>query len=259
MTSASALADDQPRRPHALAGAVAGVLAAAVAIGAAQLAAGLTVPQGSPVLAVGQAAIDLTPPPVKDFAIAEFGANDKTVLLGSILVVLVLYAAVIGMLGVRRPALGMWGLALFAFIGLAAALTRPDSTAEYVVPTLVGAAAGAFALSRLVRAAGRLSTPAVRAHPRGMPGPRPHGTAGTAASPGALAPPDLPALPDTAEPAEPVAPAQPAEPAETPGYSFTFLPNPDDPGLPRGPERRQFLIASGIAAAVPDHPGWAGR
>ena len=112
MTSASALADDQPRRPHALAGAVAGVLAAAVAIGAAQLAAGLTVPQGSPVLAVGQAAIDLTPPPVKDFAIAEFGANDKTVLLGSILVVLVLYAAVIGMLGVRRPALGMWGLAL---------------------------------------------------------------------------------------------------------------------------------------------------
>ena len=140
MTSASALADDQPRRPHALAGAVAGVLAAAVAIGAAQLAAGLTVPQGSPVLAVGQAAIDLTPLPVKDFATSAFGANDKTVLLGGILVLLVIYAAVVGMLAVRRPALGMWGLALFAFIGLAAALTRPDSTAEYVVPTLVGAA-----------------------------------------------------------------------------------------------------------------------
>ena len=154
MTSASALAGDQPRAPHALAGAVAGVLAAAVAIGAAQLAAGLTVPQSSPVLAVGQAAIDLTPPPVKDFAISAFGAADKTVLLGGILVVLALYAAVVGILAVRRLAFGMWGLGLFAFIGLAAALTRPDSTAEYVVPTLAGAAAGAFALTRLARAAG---------------------------------------------------------------------------------------------------------
>ena len=183
MTTASALAQDQPRAPRALAGAVVGVLAAAVAIGAAQLAAGLTVPQGSPVLAVGQAAIDLTPPPVKNFAISAFGANDKTVLLGGILVVLALYAALVGMLAVRRLAFGLWGLALFAVIGLAAALTRPDSTPAYVVPTLAGAAAGAFALSRLVRAAGGLSaapgarrlrlpaTPSRPAPPAGDPGP----------------------------------------------------------------------------------------
>ena len=167
MTSASP-ADDQPQAPHVLAGAVAGVLAAAVAIGAAQLAAGLTVPQSSPVLAVGQAAIDLTPPPVKDFAISAFGADDKTVLLGGILVVLALYAAVVGMLAVRRLTFGMWGLALFAFLGLAAALTRPNSTPEYVVPTLAGAAAGAFALARLARAAARLSPPPARARPAGQ-------------------------------------------------------------------------------------------
>src|SRR6478735_1930750 len=149
MTSPSAHAENQPRASHALAGAVAGVLAAAVAIGAAQLVAGLTAPQGSPVIAVGQAAIDLTPPPVKDFAISAFGSADKTVLLGGILVVLAGYAALIGILAVR----------LLAFIGLAAALTRPDSTAEYVVPTLAGAAAGAFALTRLTRAAGRLGAP----------------------------------------------------------------------------------------------------
>src|SRR6266849_4595060 len=107
MTSASSLVNDQPRHPHTFAGAVAGVLAAAVAIGAAQLAAGLTVPQSSPVLAVGQAAIDLTPPPVKDFAISAFGAHDKTVLLGGILVVLGLYAAVVGVLAVRRLAFGL--------------------------------------------------------------------------------------------------------------------------------------------------------
>ena len=179
MTPAS-LANDQPRARHALAGAVAGVLTAAVAIGAAQLAAGLTVPQSSPVLAVGQAAIDLTPPPVKDFAISSFGDNDKTVLLGGILVVLALYAALVGILAVRRLTFGMWGLALFAFLGLAAALTRPNSTPEYVVPTLVAAAAGAFALARLVRAATRLGpapAPAPRAGQTGLarlPGRRPH-------------------------------------------------------------------------------------
>ncbi len=242
MTSASAPADNPPRAPHALAGAVTGVLAAAVAIGAAQLAAGLTVPQSSPVLAVGQAAIDLTPPPVKNFAISAFGANDKTVLVGGILVVLALYAAVVGMVAVRRLTFGMWGLALFAFIGLAAALTRPNSTPEYIVPTLAGAAAGAFALARLARAATRLGPP-----PASLPAasPRP-------ATPEALTPPDLPAPPDV--------PARSAEPAaETPAYSFTYLPNPDDQGPPRQPGRRRFLVASGIAAATATVGTLAGR
>ena len=244
MTSASAL-DDQPRAPSALAGAVAGVLAAAVAIGAAQLAAGLTVPQSSPVIAVGQAAIDLTPPPVKNFAISAFGANDKTVLLGGILVVLALYAAVIGMVAVRRLVFGMWGLALFAFIGLAAALTRPNSTPAYIVPTLAGAAAGAFALSRLTRATIRLGAPPARARTSRRPGPP--------ASGDALTPPDLPASPDVLPPAE--ADSEPAAPA----YSFTYLPNPDDDGPPRWPARRRFLVASGFAAAAAAAGTFAGR
>src|ERR1700757_3048276 len=159
MRRVSAPTGDQPRAPRALPGAVAGVLAAAVAIGAAQLVARLTAPASSPVLAVGQAAIDLTPLPVKNFAISTFGTADKTVLLGGILVVLALYAAAVGIVAVRRLAFGMWGLALFAFIGLVAALTRPDSTAEYIVPTLAGAAAGAFALTRLTRAAAQLGAP----------------------------------------------------------------------------------------------------
>src|SRR5712691_512616 len=245
MTLASSLVNDQPRHPHTLAGAVAGVLAAAVAIGAAQLAAGLTVPQSSPVLAVGQAAIDLTPPPVKNFAISAVGANDKTVLLGGILVVLALYAAVIGMLAVRRLAFGMWGLALFAFIGLAAALTRPNSTPAYIVPTLAGAAAGAFALSRLTRATIRLGAPPARARTRRRPGPP--------ASGDALTPPDLPASPGVQPPAE--AGSDPAAPA----YSFTYLPNPDDDGPPRWPARRRFLVTSGFAAAAAAAGTFAGR
>jgi len=238
------------------------MLAAAVAVGAAQVAAGLTVPEASPVVAVGQAAIDLTPPPVKDFAISAFGTADKTVLLGGILVVLALYAALVGILAVRRLAIGMWGLALFAFIGLLAALTRPDSTAEYIVPTLVGAAAGAFALTKLARAAGRLSAPPSRTRPP---------------APETLAPPDLPAPPATADAAPGAGDAAPAAgdaapaagdaapaaadavAASPPGSSFTYLPNPDDPGPPGGPARRRFLVGSGIAAAVAVAGTVAGR
>ena len=212
MRSASAPAGDQPRAPRVLPGAVAGVLAAAVAIGAAQLVAGLTAPASSPVLAVGQAAIDLTPLPVKNFAISAFGTADKTVLLGGILVVLALYAAVVGIVAVRRLAFGMWGLGLFAFIGLWAALTRPGSTADYLWPTLVGAVAGAITLAWLAGAAGRLSAPPVI-----RPAPAP--------APDTLTPPDLPVPPDASEPGT--------------GSSFTFLPNPDDQGPPRGPARRR--------------------
>ena len=255
MTSASALADHQPRAPHALAGAVAGVLAAAVAIGAAQLAAGLTIPQASPVVAVGQAAIDRTPAPVKNFAISAFGTADKTVLLGGILVVLALYAAVVGILAVRRLAIGMWGLALFAFIGLVAALTRPDSTVEYVVPTLAGAAAGAFALTRLARAAARLGAPSPPARPPAPP-----------SAPKSLTPPDLPAPPAAADTAAPPATADTAAPAAAadtaakapPGFSFTYLPNPDDPG-PRATARRRFLVSSGIAVVAAAAGTVAGR
>ena len=218
-----------PPHPSALAGATAGVLTAAVAMGVGQLAAGLTVAQSSPVLAVGQAAIDLTPLPVKDFAISTFGANDKTALLVGILVILAAFAAVIGILAVRRLALGLAGLGVFACIGLAAALTRPTATVEYVIPTLVGAAAGAFALTRLVRAAHGLDS-------------RPSRSAGARTPASELKPPDLP------------------EPAEaTPASSFTYLPNPDDRGASRGPARRRFLTTSGVAVVTAAAGALVGR
>ena len=258
------------------------MLAAAVAIGAAQLVAGLTAPASSPVLAVGQAAIDLTPPPVKNFAISAFGTADKTVLLGGILVVLALYAAVVGILAVRRLAFGMWGLGLFAFIGLWAALTRPGSTAAYLWPTLAGAAAGAFALAKLADAARRLNVSRARPRGRADTGPVPLGPSRPA--PQTLAPPDLPVPPAEPGPAaaagtgpeaagsrpeptgsrpEAATPGEPNGPRETPGdatgYSFTFLPNPDDTGPPRGPDRRRFLVSSGIAAAAAAAGTFAGR
>jgi DMSO/TMAO reductase YedYZ molybdopterin-dependent catalytic subunit len=229
------------------------VLAAAVAIGASQLAAGLTVPQSSPVLAVGQTAIDLTPLPVKNFAISTFGSHDKVALLTGILVLLALYAAWVGTRAMQRLSSGLWGLSLFAFIGLYAALNRPGSSPVYVVPTLAGAVAGAFALTRLARAAARLSVFAAR--PRD-PARTPAAPPGPPLSAAELTPPDLPGSPDA--PAPPDRPAPPDGPAP-PGSSFTFLPNPDDAGPPRGPDRRRFLVTSGVAAAAAAAGTLAGR
>ena len=134
-------------------GAVVGILTAAVAVGVAQLVAGITGANGSPVVAVQEVSIDFTPPGLKNFAISAFGSNDKLVLLCGVLVVLALAAALIGSLALRRLDYGLAGLVVFAVIGIAAAITRPNASATAVLPTLIGAIAGAGALVLLVRAA----------------------------------------------------------------------------------------------------------
>jgi DMSO/TMAO reductase YedYZ molybdopterin-dependent catalytic subunit len=139
---------------RALAGAVSGLLAAAAALGVAQLVAGITGPLGSPVVAVGEVAINLTPVPVKDFVIAHVGSHDKQVLVAGILIVLAAFAAVMGMLALRRIGYGLAGLAVFGVLGVAAAITRPNASAADLVPTLVGVVVAAVALTYLARAAG---------------------------------------------------------------------------------------------------------
>ena len=91
---------------YAATGALAGLLAAAVALGMAQLVAAAGGPSGEPVIAVGSAAIDLTPVPVKDFAIQHFGSHDKTVLIGGILAVLAMLAMASGIAARRRRGYG---------------------------------------------------------------------------------------------------------------------------------------------------------
>ena len=215
-------------------GAIAGVLTAAVALGVGQLVSGLTVRQASPAVVVGQAAIDLAPPPVKNFAITVFGANDKTALVSGILVVLAIVAAVIGVASMRRLAYGYAGLVLFAAIGLAAALSRPGATFGYAVPTIFGAAVGAFALNRLTRAAlaatGQPGTPGTAGAPgtpglSGSAGVPPRGAGGDRyagfdlAAAGSGSPSTTPIAPPASPPpaAGPVAAAtRPAEPGTEP-------------------------------------------
>jgi DMSO/TMAO reductase YedYZ molybdopterin-dependent catalytic subunit len=119
-------------------GGLTGVLAAAVALGVAELAAGVVGPASSPVIAVGDAAITLTPEPVKHFAITTFGENDKIALVSGTLVVIAMYAVLLGLLGLRSRRLGVLGIALFGLIGagivallaLLAPLTVSTSTVD---------------------------------------------------------------------------------------------------------------------------------
>jgi DMSO/TMAO reductase YedYZ molybdopterin-dependent catalytic subunit len=143
-------------------GAVAGVLAAGAALGVGQFVAGLTGASGSPVVVVGELQIDFTPPWLKNFAITEFGADDKLVLVTGIVVVLGAFAALVGAAATRRMAYGMAGVAVFAAVGLTAAATRPDATVASLLPTLAAIASAVAALHLLIPL---VRPPAPRAEP----------------------------------------------------------------------------------------------
>ncbi|MEU8378434.1 molybdopterin-dependent oxidoreductase [Streptosporangium sp. NPDC048865] len=133
------------------ASALIGLVSGAVAVGVSLLAAGLVKPAAFPVVAVGNAVVDLTPAPLKEWAIRTFGESDKTVLLAGILLLLAAIAAALGRAAVRDLRYGLAGLAVFGLVGVAAALTRPGSGLMDVLPALAGAGAGMLALRWLVR------------------------------------------------------------------------------------------------------------
>jgi DMSO/TMAO reductase YedYZ molybdopterin-dependent catalytic subunit len=127
-------------------GILIGLICAGVAIGVAQLVAGLMDPETSPILAVGSMAIDATPEWLKSFAIRTFGERDKVVLIGGIGVVLAATASLIGIAATRRPGVGYIGLGVLGSVGVIASLTRPGATVVDALPSVLGAFAGAIML-----------------------------------------------------------------------------------------------------------------
>ena len=125
-SDAPARGDGEGRVPRRF-GALAGLLAAAVALGVAELVAAIVGPASSPVVAVGDAVITVTPEPVKNFAIRTFGENDKVALVIGTLVVVAIYSMLIGVLALRNRRLGTAGILLFGAIGAYAAATRPGA------------------------------------------------------------------------------------------------------------------------------------
>ncbi len=140
--------------------ALAGVAAAAVALGVTALVAVAFGPQADARTAVGSAVIDLTPGPVKEWAIQTFATADKLALSVLVLAVIAMIAAVTAMWETRRVPVGSAAIVAAGILGCAAVLSRAGATLADVVPTLVGTACGVAVLrlltsGRFTKAAGR--------------------------------------------------------------------------------------------------------
>ncbi|WP_347813856.1 molybdopterin-dependent oxidoreductase [Allobranchiibius sp. GilTou38] len=144
----------EPSAARAWVAVLGGVAAGAVTIGVAELLAGLMERFGwsggipSPVIAVGEAFIDRTPPWLKDFAVNNFGTNDKAVLLAGIGVVLFLLSCLIGLLLRRLPVAALVGFVVLIAVAMAAVLTRPGARPADLIPTVVGGLMGLWVLHR---------------------------------------------------------------------------------------------------------------
>ncbi len=143
---------DAPRRPLGAGPAAgAGLLAAAVALAAGELAAQVVPGAASPLLSVGTLVVQLATPGVRDAAVGTLGTADKPALVGGVLVIVALIGAGAGLLGRRllSSAYAVVGLLALTAGGAAAAVSG-GSVGGALVVTLVLFGAGAGALRLLL-------------------------------------------------------------------------------------------------------------
>ena len=127
----------------------AGVAAAALGVGVAQFLATFFSPAADVRTSVGTAVVNLTPGPVKEWAIQTFGTADKLFLSVMVLVVVAAVAAFTARWERSRIPLGSLAMAVAGVAGCAAVLARPGAGVADVVPTVVGVAC-AIAVLRLL-------------------------------------------------------------------------------------------------------------
>ncbi|WP_239657082.1 molybdopterin-dependent oxidoreductase [Mycobacterium riyadhense] len=130
---------------------IAGVAAASISLAVAQL---IGIPFGARAdarTAIGSVAIDLTPGPIKEWAIQTLGSLDKLFVAAVVLVVIAAIAAIAGTLETQRRPLGSAVIAAAGVVGCLAVLSQRGATALDTIPTLAGAACGVAALRLLTR------------------------------------------------------------------------------------------------------------
>ncbi|GHB06556.1 oxidoreductase [Streptomyces clavifer] len=126
--------------------ALSGLIAGFTALCVAELVAAAVRPEAGPVTAVGGAVIDRTPAAVKDFAVRNFGTDDKLVLQLGILVLLALFAMAVGVLALRHRWSGAAAVLVFGVVGAVAAAGRPEGRPADALPSVVGALVAAGVL-----------------------------------------------------------------------------------------------------------------
>ena len=130
---------------------IAGLAAASVSVGVAQLVGIPFGAQADARAAIGSVVVDLTPGPIKEWAIQTLGSLDKLFLAVVVLVVIATIAAIAGSLETQRRPVGSAVIAAAGVLGCTAVLSRQGATALDTIPTLAGAACGVAALRLLTR------------------------------------------------------------------------------------------------------------
>ena len=146
--------------------ALAGIAAAALALGVAELVAGLLPGAPSPVIAVGDLVIALQPPGAKQVVVDLFGLADKLILNLVVIAVALAAAAGIAIASRTRPGVATMGITAFGLLALGAGLRDPlaDPVLAIVV-ALVASLVAWFVLRWLLRLAARRMTPPVAEMP----------------------------------------------------------------------------------------------
>src|SRR3954462_10390146 len=155
-----------PRRAL-VAGGVSGLLAGLAAVAVSEAVAALLTGVTSPVLAVGNRAVDATPRPVKEWAIEHFGSHDKPVLILGVLLTLALLAVGLGVLGARRPAAAVAGFLVLSAVAAAAAVGDRAATAVPVARLMPVAALTLTGVTALLLLLRTLRAPAPAPSPPG--------------------------------------------------------------------------------------------
>ena len=117
-----------------------GVLATAAALAASQLTAAVLDLRESPVLAIAQTAIRLTPGVVAEPIIGVVGTADKPLTIVAVVVVMLLLGGVIGSWWRPHRVRAVAGVLLLVAVATAAVLSRPYGSIGGVVACLVGGA-----------------------------------------------------------------------------------------------------------------------
>ena len=117
--------------------ALSGLLSGGFGLAVGELFVGATNRFTSPILSVGDKAIDLVPVPLKNFAIRTFGTHDKQALLLGIFSAIAVFALVVGLAGRRSLPFAVAGFAIFGAVGAAAAVTGRTGKASDAVPSIL--------------------------------------------------------------------------------------------------------------------------
>ncbi|MGZ5373920.1 MAG: molybdopterin-dependent oxidoreductase [Aeromicrobium sp.] len=111
------------RRAPLLAGAV----AAGAGLATTELLAGVLKVRASPVVALGETVIAMTPGTIAHKIIEVVGHGDKPLAITSVVVVILALGAVVGGLWVTRRLLALGAIVVFVVLGMVAVSSRPDT------------------------------------------------------------------------------------------------------------------------------------